>query len=147
MQMRIRCQETSRDYIEDDAATEDVDESEDANDHVFIISVTDGTSSIEHEFTLTVTDVDDPAPGSNQKLNVDEGVGAADGGTEVGSAPLGDVAGQYGNLQQIDNLGNITLNQDDILFGIDATTGTISLKEGKEVDFESGIVTYTLVGD
>ena len=132
------------DYIEDDAATEDVDESEDANDHVFIISVTDGTSSIEHEFTLTVTDVDDPAPGSNQKLNVDEGVGAADGGTEVGSAPLGDVAGQYGNLQQIDNLGNITLNQDDILFGIDATTGTISLKEGKEVDFESGIVTYTL---
>ena len=51
---------------------------------------------------------------------------------------------QYGNLQQIDNLGNITLNQDDILFGIDATTGTIVLKEGKEVDFESGLVLYTL---
>ena len=83
------------DYIEDDAETADVDESEDANEHVFTITVTDGTSEneIEHDFTLTVTDVDDPAPGSNQKLNVNEGVGAADGGTEVGSAPLGDVAG------------------------------------------------------
>ena len=132
------------DYIEDDAETEDVDESEDANEHVFTITVSDGTSEAEHDFTLTVTDVDDPAPGSRQKLDVDEGVGAADGGTVVGPAPLGDVAGPYGNVQQIDNLGNITLDQDAILFGIDSTTGMVVLKEGKEVDFESGLVLYTL---
>ena len=72
------------------------------------------------------------------------GVGAADGGTVVGAAPLGDVAGSYGNVQQIDNLGNITLDQDAILFGIDSTTGMVVLKEGKEVDFESGLVLYTL---
>ena len=134
----------------DDPDTLDVDESEREtnNEHVFVVTVTDGTSEneIEHEFTLTVTDVPDPAPGSDQKLDVDEGVGAADGGTEVGPAPLGDVAGQYGNVQQIDNLGNITLDQDDILFGIDTTTeiAMIVLKEGKKVDFESGINIYNL---
>ena len=132
------------DYIEDDAETADVDESEDANEHVFTITVSDGTSEAEHDFTLTVTDVDDPAPGSNQKLDVDEGVGAADGGTVVGPAPLGDVAGPYGKVQQIDNLGNITLDQDAILFGIDSTTGMVVLKEGKKVDFESELVLYTL---
>ena len=62
------------DYIEDDPETADVDESEDANEHVFTIIVSDGTSEAEHEFTLMVTDVDDPAPGSNQKLRVNEGV-------------------------------------------------------------------------
>ena len=48
------------DYIEDNPGTTDVDESEDANEHVFMITVTDGTSTVEHEFTLTVIDVDDP---------------------------------------------------------------------------------------
>ena len=52
--------------IEDDPATEDVDESGDANEHVLVITVSDGTLHITHEFTLTVTDVDDPAPGSRQ---------------------------------------------------------------------------------
>ena len=133
------------DYIEDDAETADVDESEDANEHVFIVSVSDGTSEVDHEFTLTVTDVDDPAPGSSQKLNADEGVGAADpADSQVGDAPELSDTGTYSIGQQIDNLGNITLDQEDILFGIDADTGAIHLKEGKKLDFESGTVTYTL---
>ena len=133
------------DYIEDDAETADVDESEDANEHVFIVSVSDGTSEVDHEFTLTVTDVDDPAPGSSQKLNADEGVGAADpADSPVGDAPELSDTGTYSIGQQIDNLGNITLDQEDILFGIDADTGAIHLKEGKKLDFESGTVTYTL---
>ena len=58
--------------IEDDPATEDVDESGDANEHVLVITVSDGTLSVDHEFTLTVTDEDDPAPGSRQILPINE---------------------------------------------------------------------------
>ena len=133
------------DYIEDDAETADVDESEDANEHVFIVSVSDGTSSVEHEFTLTVTDVDDPAPGSNQKLDVGEdNQGGLD--NSFGSAPALTGAGDFAVGQQIDNRGNITLDRDDILFDVDAASGKIYLKANKAgaIDFESGVTTYTL---
>ena len=133
------------DYIEDDAETADVDESEDANEHVFIVSVSDGTSSMEHEFTLTVTDVDDPAPGSNQKLDVDEDdQGGLD--NSFGFAPMLSGSGAFSIGQQIDNRGNITLDRDDILFDVDATSGAIYLKANKAgaIDFESGVTTYTV---
>jgi hypothetical protein len=133
------------DYIEDDAETADVDESEDANEHVFIVSVGDGTSSVEHEFTLTVTDVDDPAPGSNQKLNVKEdNQGGLD--NSFGFAPVLSGSGAFSIGQQIDNRGNITLDRDDILFDVDATSGAIYLKANKAgaIDFESGVTTYTV---
>ena len=133
------------DYIEDDAETADVDESEDANEHVFIVSVSDGTSSVDHEFTLTVTDVDDPAPGSNQKLDVGEdNQGGLD--NSFGSAPRLTGAGDFAVGQQIDNRGNITLDRDDILFDVDAESGAIYLKANKAgaIDFESGVTTYTL---
>ena len=133
------------DYIEDDPETADVDESEDANEHVFVITVSDGTSSVPHDFTLTVTDVDDPAPGSSQKLKVAEN---DEGGLDnsFGPAPALDTVGAFSIGQQIDGQGNITLDPDDILFDVDATSGAIYLKASKAgaIDFESGIVTYTL---
>ena len=125
----------------------DVDESEREtnNEHVFVITVSDGTSFMDHEFTLTVTDVDDPAPGSNQKLNVNEN---NEGGLDnsFGSAPALSGAGDFSIGEQIDGQGNITLDPDDLLFAVDAETGKIYLKEDKvgEIDYESGIVTYTL---
>ena len=122
----------------------DFDESDGAsNEHTLTIMVSDGTASASHEFTLTVTDVDDPPPGSEQKLTVDEGMG---GGMAdpIGSAPALGGSGDYSIGQQIDNMGNITLDSDDILFGVDASTGALYLKTDKSVDFESGTVTYTL---
>ena len=131
----------------DDPDTLDVDESEREtdNEHVFIITVSDGTSSMEHEFTLTVTDVDDPAPGSNQKLDVDED---NQGGLDnyFGKAPALSGSGAFTIGQQIDNRGNITLDPDHILFDVDAASGAIYLKANKAgaIDFESGVTTYTL---
>ena len=133
------------DYIEDDAETADVDESADANEHVFVVTVSDGTSSVNVDFTLTVTDVDDPAPGSNQKLNVDEdNQGGQD--NSFGSAPALSGSGNFAIGQQIDGQGNITLDADDILFDVDAVSGAIYLKANKAgaIDFESGVTTYTL---
>ena len=131
----------------DDPDTLDVDESEREtdNEHVFIISVTDGTSTVKHEFTLTVTDVDDPAPGSNQKLDVDEdNQGGLD--KSFGTAPALSGSGDFAIGEQIDNRGNITLDPDDILFDVDAASGAIYLKANKagDIDFESGVTTYTV---
>ena len=131
----------------DDPDTLDVDESEREtdNEHVFIITVSDGTSSMEHEFTLTVTDVDDPAPGSNQKLNVKEdNQGGLD--NSFGSAPALSGAGDFAIGEQIDNHANITLDPDDILFDVDAASGAIYLKANKagDIDFESGVTSYTV---
>ena len=125
----------------------DVDESEREtdNEHVFIITVNDGTSSVGHEFTLTVTDVDDPAPGSNQKLDVDEdNQGGPD--KSFGSAPALSGSGDFAIGEQIDNRGNITLDPDDILFDVDAASGAIYLKANKagDIDYESGVTTYTV---
>ena len=131
----------------DDPDTLDVDESEREtdNEHVFIIIVSDGTSSAEHEFTLTVTDVDDPAPGSSQKLEVYEN---NEGGLDnfFGKSPELGGSGSYSIGEQIDNQGNIagSENPEDILFGVDAGTGNVFLREGKEVDFEGGVTSYTL---
>ena len=131
----------------DDPDTLDVDESEREtdNEHVFIITVSDGTSSVEHEFTLTVTDVDDPAPGSNQKLNVKEdNQGGLD--NSFGSAPALSGVGDFAIGEQIDNHANITLDPDDILFDVDAASGAIYLKANKagDIDFESGVTSYTV---
>ena len=45
---------------EDDPATADVDESMPDNEHVFVVSVSDGSLSDSFEFTLSVTDVETP---------------------------------------------------------------------------------------
>ena len=125
-------------------ATLDVDETvAPDNEHVFVITVTDGTLSASHEFTLTVTDEPDPAPGSDQKLTVmEDNAGGAD--ASFGFAPALGGAGDYSIDQQIDNNGNIIPDSDDVLFGVDPQTGAIYLKTAGSVDFESGIVTYTL---
>ena len=138
------------DFVEDDPATENVDESENAdgtskNVYEITITASDGTLTGSATFMLTVTDEPEPIPGSNQKLNADEGVGTADlTESQVGFAPELSDEGTYEIGQQIDNLGNITLKAEDILFGIDIDSGAIYLKEGKKLDFESGLVTYTL---
>ena len=138
------------DFVEDDPATENVDESENAdgtskNVHEITITASDGTLTGSTTFMLTVTDEPEPIPGSNQKLNADEGVGTADlTESQVGFAPELSEEGTYSIGQQIDNLGNITLKAEDILFGIYTDSGAIYLKEGKKLDFESGLVTYTL---
>ena len=130
-----------------DPDTLDVDESEREtnNEHVFVITVSDGTSFVNVDFTLTVTDVDDPAPGSSQKLKVYEN---NEGGLDnsFGTAPDLSGAGDFSIGEQIDGQGNITLDPDDLLFAIDAVTGKIYLKTDKvgEIDYESGTVTYTL---
>ena len=148
-------QKAQPDYIEpdeeDDPATPNIDETDPAskdNEHVFVVSVNDGTSYAYHEFTLTVTDEDDPAPGSGQKLRIDEDEGEGVDNT-FGTAPvIPSEGGTYEVGQQIDNLGNIageqSGNPEDVLFDIDPQSGALYLKKKGTIDFESGIVTYTL---
>ena len=148
-------QKAQPDYIEpdeeDDPATPNVDETDPAskdNEHVFVVSVNDGTSYAYHEFTLTVTDEDDPAPGSGQKLRIDEDEGEGVDNA-FGTAPvIPSEGGTYEVGQQIDNLGNIageqSGNPEDVLFDIDPQSGALYLKKKGTIDFESGIVTYTL---
>ena len=133
------------DYVEDDAATEDVDESDGANEHVLVVKVDDGTLYATHEFTLTVTDVDDPAPGSRQILNIDEdNAGGLD--KSFGSAPALGGSGMFSIGEQVDSDGNIagSENPEDILFDVDADSGKVFLREGKSVNYESGVTSYTL---
>ena len=133
--------------VDDPDTTVDESERETDNEHVFIIIVSDGTSSAEHEFTLTVTDVDDPAPGSKQRLRIKEN-NAGGVENEFGMAPvITGGTGDYTIGDQIDNQGNIASqdeNPEDILFDVDGPTGEVFLAEGKKVNFESGITTYTL---
>ena len=125
----------------DDAMQPDYNEdSPEMNTHTFTVTVSDGTLTKDASFALTVTDVPDPEPGSNQKKAIDEGMGKADFGTPLVLEGTGD----YSVDQQIDNRGNITIDSDDILFGVDASSGQLYLKQGKAVDFESGLITYTL---
>ena len=64
------------DYDEPSVDDPDTDADESAretdNEHVFTIIVSDGTSSTPHEFTLTVTDVDEPVRGEALNFKVDE---------------------------------------------------------------------------
>ena len=132
------------DYIEDDAATADADESADANEHVFIITVSDGTSDAEHEFTLTVTDVDDPPPGSKQILPIKED-NAGGVANYIGLAPALS-GGLFSIGEQVDSAGNIagSENPEDILFDVDASSGKVFLREAGSIDYESEIRSYTL---
>ena len=133
--------------IEDDPATEDVDESGDANEHVLVITVSDGTLSVDHEFTLTVTDEDDPAPGSRQILPIDENnAGGLD--NEFGTAPAlgGSGFGDFSIGEQVNSAGEIagSENPEDILFDVDPESGKVFLKVAGTIDYESEITSYTL---
>ena len=126
----------------------DVDEGA-QGDNVYDLKVraSDDEGYSEWDFAVTVQDHPDyPRPiGSDQKLDADEGVGTADfEDSHVGFAPELEAGEPFSIGQQVDNLGNITLEEDDVLFGINDETGAIYLKEGKVLDFESGIVTFTL---
>ena len=138
------------DSDDDDDELFDVDEGA-QRDNIYELKVkaSDDEGYSERDFTITVEDHPDyPRPiGSNQKLPADEGVGTADAEeSHIGFAPpIEGAAGETFKIgQQIDNLGNITLEEDDILFGIIEDSGSVYLKEDKVLDFESGIITYTL---
>ena len=131
--------------IEDDPATEDVDESGDANEHVLVITVSDGTLSVDHEFTLTVTDEDDPAPGSRQILPIDEN-NAGGLENEFGTGPALGGSGDFSIGEQVNSAGEIagSENPEDILFDVDPESGKVFLKVAGTIDYESEITSYTL---
>ena len=135
------------DYVEDDPATEDVDESEDANEHVLVITASDGTLSVEHEFTLMVTDVDDPAPGSRQILDINEdNAGGLDNYFGTGPALGGLGSGDFSIGEQVNSAGEIagSENPEDILFDVEPETGKVFLRAAGTIDYESGVTSYTL---
>ena len=136
------------DSDDDDDELFDLDEGA-QRDNIYELKVkaSDDEGDTERDFTITVEDHPDyPRPiGSDQKLEADEGVGTADAeASHIGFAPVLEAGEAYSIGQQIDNLGNITLEEDDILFGINEDSGSIYLKEDKVLDFESGIITFTL---
>ena len=73
----------------DDPDTANIDESDPdhppVNTYVYLVRLYDGTLySTDHEFTLTVTDAEDPLPGSEQVLNIEE---SDEGGEDNGLEP------------------------------------------------------------
>ena len=144
------------DYIEladeDDPATTDIDESMPDNEHVFIVTVSDGTLSTTHEFTLTVEDVVDPARGATLSFTIPENqVGGPAGDDDVpaiGTVKLVNAAGGYRITEQIDGSA-VRASGADSLFRIDAATGNLYLKETGSVDFEDAAISnnYLLTVD
>ena len=146
------------DFVEDDPETAKVDESMNCgetgkvscNTHVYIIKATDGTlPSAGHEFTLTITDVDEPKPGSERTLYIDED---NKGGLANTIGKVKDLyptaTGTYDIGEQSDNTGHIEDDETKILFDIDPTGRDIFLKPayvGKlQAKGEGEIYRYTL---
>ena len=145
----------------DDPDTDDVDESDPAyppvNDFVFNVKVNDGTvdSRDSVEFTLTVSDDEDPLPGSSQVLNIaEDNAGGADNALQP-AVSIEEADGGYDIDQQIYTQGGRTYiyqgetavlenDEDDILFNIVEDSGAIYLKEPGSIDFEGGPRVYTL---
>ena len=121
------------------------------NKYTFVVALNDGTlDSVESvEFTLTVTDIDDPLPGSRQVLTIRED---NSGTVDNALAPAVDIAGAtgYDIDQQIHTAGGNTYIYDQaddevkILFNIDEDSGEIFLKRRGTLDYEEGPRTYTL---
>ena len=141
----------------DDPDTDDVDESDPeydpVNTYTYLVRLNDGTlNSADHEFTITVTDEDDPLPGSEQVLNIGEdNAGGDDNGLEPAVSIPG-ASSDYDIDQQIHTHDGRTYiydgddedEQDDILFDIVADSGVIYLKEAGSIDFENGPRAFTL---
>ena len=129
------------DYDEDGTAdnpeTEDVDETvAPDNVHVFIITVSDGTLSDSLEFTLTVSDEEDPARGEELNFRVREDQAAGEDNS-FGTISLDDATGNYEITEQIDGDG-VRRDSEDSLFGIttDGANGKLYLKTAGSIDFE-----------
>ena len=122
----------------------------DDNDHPFTVSVTDGTESVNASFTLTVTDVEDPARGEDKNFNVPENT--ATGGV-IGTINLPGATGNYAISEQFNPGAPIDqqrVDGADSLFQIaDAdggANGVITLIAAGTVDFEDNIPNnYVLV--
>ena len=134
--------------VEDDPDTEDVDESEDGvNVHMIVITVSDGTLTDEHIFTLTVTYVE-PAPrGEDLNFMVPE---SQSDEVSIGPFEIDNATGGYAINEQIDGRG-VRSHGDDSLFkvdddGTDPSIGQLYLKMTGTLDFESAEVSnnYTL---
>ena len=137
------------DFIEavvDDPSTPDVDETkpEGDNEHVIVITVTDGTETTKHSFTLTVTDIPDPARGVDKNFDVPENTGT---NGVIGEIKLAGATGGYAITEQF-NPGAPIADQRRAgmysLFAIadksgDSSTGVITLKNEGSVDFEDDV--------
>ena len=134
--------------VEDDPDTEDVDESEDGdNEHMIVITVSDGTLVDEHVFTLTVTYVEPPPRGEDLNFMVPESQSEE---VSIGPFEIDDATGGYAINEQIDGSG-VRSDGDDSLFkvdddGTDPSIGQLYLKMTGTLDFESADVSnnYTL---
>ena len=121
------------DFIEavaDDPATLDVDESKPAgdNEHDIYITVTDGTTTVRHPFTLTVTEVDDPARGASLNFDVDENQ-AAGAANAIDEFQLKGATGNYRITEEIDGSGIRR-----------AGSASLFVAQSKEDDDEIGII-------
>ena len=134
---------------EDDPATTDIDESMPDNEHVFIITVSDGTLSATHEFTLTVTDVADPARGADLTFAVPENqLGGVN--NPIDTIALEDATGEYEITEEIAffESGPVRVDGDESRFGI-SDEGVLYLKVAGTIDFEDAKISnnYNLVVD
>ena len=142
------------DFIEavaDDPATLDVDETMPAgdNEHDIYITVTDGTTTVKHPFTLTVIEVEDPARGASLNFDVDENQ-AAGADNFIAEFELKDATGNYRITEEIDGSG-VRRAGSASLFVAEALedepeTGIIYVRRENTLDFEDSDISnnYTL---
>ena len=128
-----------------DASQPDYDEDNPGdNTHTFKVIVSDGTLDADTDFHADgERRRTDPPVGSNQKLRVNED-NAGGAANSFGTAPDLDSSGDFSIDQQIDNQGNITIDSDDILFGVVPATGAIYLKDAGSINYESGVTAFTV---
>ena len=135
---------------EDDPDTTQ-DETMPDNVHELTVSVTDGTETVTHDFTLKVTDSVEAARGIDLNFVVPEDQeGGEDnffGAITLTDSDGNDATGNYVITEQIDGSGVRTAGPDS-LFGIvdEGDTGRIHLKTAGSIDFEDSSISnnYTL---
>ena len=133
--------------VDDPETTDDESDVETDNEHVIVITVTDGTSTVRHSFTLTVTDEDEPIRGAALNFEVDEDQGEGEDNS-FGDFQLSGT-GEYKITEEIDGAGNRRAGTSS-LFGVvsneDDSSASIFLRREGTIDFEDAEVSnnYTL---
>ena len=133
------------DFIEavadDPETTADESRPEGDNEHVIVITATDGTVTTSHSFTLTITDTPDPARGVDLNFDVPEDTGT---NGVIGEISLSGATGNYRISEQFNPgapLADQRVAGSGSLFALvdkagDSSTGVISLKMKGTIDFE-----------
>ena len=133
--------------IADDPDTEDVDETfEGDNEHVVVITVSDGTLTDDISITIEVTDEDEPLRGEELNFPVPENqpVDKPIGKFELKDSTGGAATGGYVLNEQIDGSG-VRKEGEDSLFkaetdSTDPAVGLLYLKEADTLDYEGADV-------